>query len=109
MKTRLSKKNTSIDISRLWGFYSELIDEIKHYLSEKQLLSLTAANEYWLKYVDSIMDLEGLEAEGGTIMPVLEYSAATRLTKERIKYLRNLLKHLRAPENDMEVLKHLVL
>jgi len=24
MKTRLSKKNTSIDISRLWGFYSEL-------------------------------------------------------------------------------------
>ena len=28
MKTRLSKKNTSIDISRLWGFYSELNIEL---------------------------------------------------------------------------------
>jgi uncharacterized protein YecT (DUF1311 family) len=57
----------------------------------KRTRALKRAQQAWLRFRKAHGEFAYLEAEGGTIAPLLASSAMAEVTRERIKHLRNLL------------------
>lgn len=68
-----------------------LLVEANALLSDKQEEQMLVANEAWDKFVGASVTLEGLEFEGGTIRPQVEYMAEARFAKERQHHLRRVI------------------
>ena len=74
-----------------------LIQKLETLLSEKQLKCLVKANDFWKKYLEATVEIEGLQFEGGTMRPSIENKAAQKLLISRRKYIEQLLKYINKP------------
>ena len=74
-----------------------LLVEADALLSDKQKEQMRVANEAWERFVAASVTIEGLEFEGGTIQPQVEYMAEARFAQERQRHLRRIVKLLDDP------------
>lgn len=94
---------TDMNVDSAKGYKKEqeilysLIPQVENILSEKQQLKFKEANKAWGEFFKASVKIEGLQYEGGSIRPTIENSAATRMTKERVKQVSNLLESINKP------------
>ena len=71
----------------------KLILEAENVLSPEQRRQLGIANTAWEGFLNASVEIEGLFYKGGSIRPTIEAGAATQLTAQRQKHIRELISH----------------
>ena len=72
----------------------DLLNQVISLLSRKQEEKFREANEAWNKFVQSSIEIEGLEYEGGSMRPTIVNLATARFVRERKRQIEELLKLL---------------